>query len=472
MYRHYFIILTIFFVTNDLIAQTQPSLEVEGSIQIGDDQSSTPDPGTIRWNPATEDFEGWTGTAWKSLTFSGNEGWVNTDVTESCALPFGPDQSDLFGNSVDVYENTAIVGGRGQNGRVIIFRKMGSCWENLAELVATDGETGDQFGFSVSITENYAVVGAPGNDDNKGKAYVYVKPPNGWSGTQSQATQLIASIRFDEDRFGHSVAISGDVVIVGAHKHDTNGNTDEGKAYLFEKPIGGWPVIMSPNTEFTSSDGSSSDNFGHAVSISGTTVVIGAHGHDTNNQGNRGKAYLFEKPQPFGWPTNMMETHQFQASDGKQSDRFGFSVCIDGGFVIVGATSHDVLGISVVGKAYVFQRSPLFGWSSSESAQLIPSDGSNFDRFGHSVSISENNVIVGSSDHNTKGIPNRGKAYLYQMPVNGWASTLTESAQFISSDGATQDFFGNGVSIYGGVAIVGAPNYGNNEGKAYIFERQ
>jgi hypothetical protein len=136
---------------------------------------------------------------------------------------------------------------------------------------------------------HYAVVGASGHtvggNSNQGKAYVFVRNGTTWT----QQAMLVSSDGAASDNFGHSVSIHSDFILVGATHCDYGGHTDKGKAYIFERIGTTWPqdAILTPP------DGIAGDWFGSDVSISGTSALVGAPNHDTNGQANRGKAYVY-----------------------------------------------------------------------------------------------------------------------------------------------------------------------------------
>jgi len=102
-----------------------------------------------------------------------------------------------------------------------------------AKLTASDGAAGDEFGFSVAISGDTVVVGADGDNSDQGSAYVFVKPGGGWATTSAFTAKLTASDGAAGDYFGASVAISGDTVVVGAD----GDNSDQGSAYVFGNPV-------------------------------------------------------------------------------------------------------------------------------------------------------------------------------------------------------------------------------------------
>jgi hypothetical protein len=94
------------------------------------------------------------------------------------------------------------------------------------------------------VSGDTIVVGAEGDDDgnlsNSGSAYVFVKPRIGSWDDATQAAKLTASDRGAGNRFGYSVSISGDTIVVGAGRYDDANGIDPGSAYVFVKPSGGW----------------------------------------------------------------------------------------------------------------------------------------------------------------------------------------------------------------------------------------
>jgi uncharacterized repeat protein (TIGR02543 family) len=195
----------------------------------------------------------------------------------------------------------------------------------------------DNFGASVALSGDTVVVGARGDDSSKGSAYVFVRPAGVWATTSTYTARLTASDGVAWDNFGYSVAItiSGDTVVVGAYSDDS----EKGSAYVFVRPVGGW-VDMTETAKLTASDGEAGDRFGYSVAISGDTVVVGAYGDDIGNNDNQGSAYVFVRPGG-GWATTSTYTARLTASDGAAWDHFGASVAISGDTVVVGAYGDD-----------------------------------------------------------------------------------------------------------------------------------
>jgi hypothetical protein len=149
-----------------------------------------------------------------------------------------------------------------------------------AQLTASDAEDEDYFGGSVAISGDTAVVGAyeeDGAGSNRGAAYVFERNQGG-ADSWGQVTKLTASDAENDDYFGFSVAISGDTVVVGAYDED-GAVINRGAAYVFERNQGGldkWGEV----TKLTASDAETGDRFGRSVAISGDTAIVGAYTED------------------------------------------------------------------------------------------------------------------------------------------------------------------------------------------------
>lgn len=102
--------------------------------------------------------------------------------------------------------------------------------------------------------------------------------------------KLTASDGAQGDRFGRSVAISDDLIGVGAYANDAAA-ADAGATYVFARPTNGW-LDATESTKLSPSDAAASDQFGSAVAIDGETMVVGADGKDDAGSG-AGAAYVF-----------------------------------------------------------------------------------------------------------------------------------------------------------------------------------
>jgi len=280
-------------------------------------------------------------------------------------------------------------------------------------------------------------------------------PPQAEAGTAwLERQKLLAPDGAASDWFGYSVSISGDLAIVGAYRDDDKGN-NSGSAYIF-----GWDgTSWSQQQKLTASDGAGYDWFGWSVSISGDLAIVGAY-YDDDKEANSGSAYIFKRDGT-GWS----QQQKLTASDGAARDYFGASVSISSDKIIVGAYRDDDKGIDS-GSAYIFKQD---GTAWVQQQKLTASDGTAYDSFGYSVSISGDLAIVGACYDDDKG-DYSGSAYIFRWDGTSWS----QQQKLTASDGAAYDFFGYSVSISGDYAIVGAvrdDNKGYSSGSAYIFKR-
>ncbi len=358
-------------------------------------------------------------------------------------------ESDLFGGSVAISGTTAIVGTLGDDdsgsssGSAYLFDTITG--QQIAKLLSNDGAADERFGHSVAISGTIAIVGAHNDDDNgfnSGSAYLFdISDPR----NPVQIAKLLPSDGVFSDDFGWSVAISGATAIIGARGDDDNG-LDSGSAYLFDTTSGKQLFKLLPN------DGAEFDRFGHSVTIGGTTAIVGAFSDDDNGI-DSGSAYLFDV-------TTGKQLVKLLPDDGAEEDWFGLSVAISGGTAIVGACLDDDNG-SKSGSAYLFDTS-----TGQQIAKVLPDDGAAQDRFGCSVAISGGTAIVGAFWDDDNGV-NSGSAYLFD------ATTGQQFAKLLPDDGAGDDRFGTSVAIGGTTAIVGAwldSDNGFNSGSAYLFD--
>ena len=316
------------------------------------------------------------------------------------------------------------------------------------KLTASDGAADNFFGDSVAISGNTMVVGAPdaevGAKSEQGAAYVFVASGTSWV----QVAKLTASDGSASDQFGSSVSFSGNTVVVGADEATVGSNVSQGAAYVFVEPGSGW-ASMTQTAKLTADDGAAQDNFGCSVSISGSTVVVGADNKTVGGNDAQGVAYVFTEP-AFGW-RNMTQTARLTASGGATENYFGGEVSISGNTVAVGS--------SLARAAYVFVE-PGSGWASmTQTATLTAYNCAAYDNFGGHVSISGNTVVVGapSADFAVPGVSGPGAAYVFVEPSSGWAN-MTQTAELTPSDGEPGEIFGGSVSISGNTVVVGAPH--------------
>ncbi len=363
-------------------------------------------------------------------------------ITPTTTNSYGGEFSITFSASDGTNTATAI------SAFTLVFAYTWSSTTQQQKLVASDAQAGDRFGYSTSISGDTVVVGAYAEDTggaDAGAAYIFTRSGTTWS----QQAKLQASDKAANDRFGWSVAISGDTVVVGAYYEDTGGS-NAGAAYVFTRSGTTW----SQQQKIQSSDKAANDQFGSAVAIEDNTIIVGAH-----VEGGTGAAYVFTRS-----GTTWSQQQKIVASDAQATDYFGYKVGINGDTVVVASQQEDAGG-SNAGAGYVFTRS---GTTWSQQAKLTASDAQANDYFD-AIKIDGDTVVAGAWGEDTGG-SNAGAAYVFTRSGTTW----TQQQKIVASDAAADDYFGIGVNIKGDVLVVGGAGEdtgGTNAGAAYVFTR-
>jgi len=211
--------------------------------------------------------------------------------------------------------------------------------------VASDGHAGDFFGHSVSIHGDTIVIGAFLNDEvafDAGAAYVFERNPG--TGNDWQQTAKLTSSEHDaEDFFGRSVAMSGNIIVIGVDGDDDNG-MNSGAAYVFTKDDMATTSTWVQTAKITTNDGAAEDLFGYSVAIDADTIVVGAY-LDDDHEDNSGSVYLYDRNQ--GGENQWGETVKLSQTDAVSSDFFGYSVALDESTLVVASYLHNIAGGSL-----------------------------------------------------------------------------------------------------------------------------
>jgi hypothetical protein len=225
--------------------------------------------------------------AGSAYVFVGSGGsWTRTaelSVTES------NQQHDELGKSVAISPGRILVGAPGDDngsglnaGSAYVFAGSGSSWALEDQLLASGlSADGERFGAWVDIEQDRAVIGAPGL--GPGSAYVFEWNGSAWT----EQAKLAPSDGSSGDGFGTSVALQGDLVVVGSGAEDEMG-PDSGALYVF-----GWNgTTWVEEAKLTASDGEGGDFLGTSVALDGDTILAGAPGDDDLGS-DSGSAYIF-----------------------------------------------------------------------------------------------------------------------------------------------------------------------------------
>ena len=393
----------------------------------------------------------------------------------------------------------------------------------------------DQLGSAVATDGTVAVIGAASDDQggtDRGAVYILGKDvggTNNWglikkvingTGTNTATQTFINVGSANGDRFGSSVTLSGSIIAIGA-AYDNQGPTNRGgAAYVIGKDVGGtdsWGLIKKiingagTNTAdqlFVSINAGNFDLFGISISLSINTLAIGAR-FDDQGGSDRGAAYLFGKDtggtNNWGLIKKVINGAGSNASDqtfvnigSNNGDNFGLAVNLLGNVLSVGAPSDNNNGTGQTGAVYLLGKDTggtdtwglikkiVNGPGANTASQTFINVGTNnSDFFGYSVSLSGNNLAIGSRfDDQGAGGGDRGAVYilgkdtggsdtwgLIKKVING-AGINTANQTFINVSNNISDNFGISVSLSGNMLTAGAffdDQGGNDRGAVYVL---
>ncbi len=301
-------------------------------------------------------------------------------------------------------------------------------------------------GRAVSITDDTAVVGVPGDGTlgvNAGAAIVFHRVGTTWVVSNT----LLAVDGSAGDLFGTSVSIDGDRIVIGAPGDSVGPIAGSGAVYVYERVVGNWTFdskLSNPNPAV-------GDQFGAAVSVSGTRVLIGAP--QTLDPLATGRAHLYAY-------TGLLyvEEATLHPISLVIGDQFGVSVDLEGDTAYVGAPSAISLAQIDAGAVYAFVR---VTGSWLESARLSSPLAQTGDEFGASLKGSGPWLVVGSPAWNG----DEGRASLFLRVGSNW---IFDSA--LTSPVAGPDLFGVSVSVLENTLIIGEEKGGGDDGLAHLYD--
>jgi hypothetical protein len=319
----------------------------------------------------------------------------------------------ISGDKVVVGAPWADVGGWQDAGAAYVFRRDkdgAGNWGQVAKLTASDIYThSDHMGTTVAIDGNTIVVGAAEKEVNNirdaGAAYIFTSSStDNWS----QSAILTATTPHVQDLFGRAVTIDGDTVVVGAPWANAGTQFDTGFAHIFYRSGTQWNEVK----KISASDPQPYDRFGTSLALDGDTLVVGAYQPGSGSMSpGPGAAYIFERNA--SGANQWGQRAKISATEGISGDRFGFATHVTGDKVVVGAYLTEVAGDIYRGAAYVFERNAGGNNAWGQTAQLLAHDGKMGDQFGFAVAARGNILAVGAPYANRGTVLNSGSVYLF-----------------------------------------------------------
>lgn len=336
-------------------------------------------------------------------------------------------------------------------------------FSQFQKITSQDRDESDRFGTSLHIDRDYLIVGASSDDEdelggnplNDSGAAYIFKKDE--NDQWNQVQKIVHADRNDRDLFGENVFIKDGIAIVSARWQDGD---ESGQNTLTD--AGAVYVFVenidgswSETQKLVASDRSIGDSFGSAVSINNEFIIIGSIFEDNQPFDAAGAAYIFKEDASGNW----VEQQKIVASVRTEKAYFGNLLISDDNYIMVAEVNDfNETESNSIGSVYVFEKGINDQWN--ETQILTASDGDIGDKFGRALSISEDWLIIGAynNDYDQNGnneMNNSGSVYIFNKDMDG---TWLESQKFVSSDRNIDDGFGGAVAINGSFAIIGAQN--------------
>ncbi len=323
-------------------------------------------------------------------------GWTETQRIQATDLR----GNALFGHDVDIDGNLMIVGAPWDSdngtlaGAAYAYTFDGREWTHEAKLLASDGGAFNFFANRVAISGNFALIGESHdrqNGDEAGAAYVYLTDGLSWTET----AKLLPSDADPFDWFGFAVDIDGPVAVIGARQDEPNGE-ESGSVYVFRYVDNHWVEEQ----KLLPSDGAAGDRFGHAVTIEGDRIVVGAPRQGELDR-DAGAAYVFEFD-----GESWVQTQKLVAFDGGRKEWFGVNTRLSGGTLLVSAFLDEVSG-----GTYLFKHD---GQRWVQTGKLVSTDVTDGDQFGYGIALAGADALLGAHADDDFG-GETGAAYVFNV---------------------------------------------------------
>ena len=388
------------------------------------------------------------------------------------------DINDNFGSAVTMNDDYMLIGSYNAQGvalsdvgKVYVWKKSYSTFSEYQILAPNVQIAGMNFGSAVAIKDNFLMVGAPNrffNSKEKAGSVYYYKYNGGtakWgilnNGPYKEDELIEHSSPASFDRFGCSISIDGNYMIIGA---SGKGGGGKGKACVYKYQSNNWIFVK----DIVGSTSANNDEFGHKVQVLGNLAYVSAPNHNTN----RGIIYIFNRTN--GGSDNWGEIQKVVMESAYINTYFGNDFSFGSSWGVIGSKRSNTLKGQAFFIKYdnVTERWGTQGTSDYQPNQIVmASDGSANDLFGYAVSLYGNDVVIGAYKKKGDGTNETGGAYIYKYTgENFWEMHKHINANDIAQD----DEYGISVFMHNRYAIVGSwkeesTNTDLNAGAAYLF---
>jgi choice-of-anchor B domain-containing protein len=330
-------------------------------------------------------------------------------------------------------------------GAIHVFTRAGDSWRETTTITSDDLTLGDRFGSAIAVSGNVLAVGAPKHGDN-GAVYIFERRGGGWSRT----ARLDPPAGGTGDEFGLAVALDGSLLVVSAPSADSA----RGAVYAYRRDRGGkWsePVAIGRGTE-------PHDRFGRALSVAGNRVLIGYPGPVSGAPApGQGKP---DQPVPKPGAAAIYRFDGGRWSEEAKLNAGADSVLAFGFAVHLSATEALVGMPSGPGAVYLF-RSAGGKWEPAGKLTATTPDADGL--FGFTLARGDGVIFVGAQSAN-QGV---GQVHVFRPDGGGWRETQVLTTR----KNGLQAQFGGSITVAGDLAVVGSPLNDFFEGTAIAYAR-
>lgn len=350
----------------------------------------------------------------------------------------GPEDAPLlggFGGAVAVVDGTVLVGEPNNSirpGMVYLYRKAGGSWTEVGTLTASDAKNADGFGASIAVDGAVMAVGAARQNDGRGAVYVFRK---GADGRWTETGRLVAADAAEEDGFGASVAVVGDLVLVGAPAHAER----TGAVYVFRNANGTWSQIAKLTGPAEAA------YFGASLAAGAGRALVGAPGTDAWT----GTVYSYRVE-------NGALIEAGTVAGAAKNDRFGASLALRGAEALIGAPTAG----GGAGAVFAYRAA---GGAWQPAGELKADSVGTQAVFGGSIAFDGTRAVIGAPMQGGRV----GRAYVFRRDGGAW----TQSGELGLEDGSRGQMFGGSVGVGGDVVAVGVIGADHGAGSVVITER-
>lgn len=299
------------------------------------------------------------------------------------------------------------------------------------QLMPGDPEAGAEFGWQTAVEGDVAVVSARNEDNAKGTdaGAVYIFRRNGSTGVWSQEQKLTPSVGASDDEFGYSLALAGNVLLVGAPYADTTNGVNSGLVYVYR-----WKnsiVKWAEETTLLDPDGATGNNAGYAVAFDGANAAVGSPLEYQGGVFNVGSIGVWNVS-----GTTWTQTAELSPAGNPYNVQFGTSVGIDGNEVVGGAPYYSTASATYCGACYFFSKRT---GSWVQEGPFVNPDPSYYDAFGLSAAMDGKLAVVGSHLDDAFGRADSGAAWTFRLGKGNKGWFLDQ--ELAASDGSNSDYF-------------------------------